>query len=77
MPGVTDCWSRKGGGYMRITSENIQKRTGKFRPKAILFLVDEMSEICNDTNYRLVTSIQNSLGSIARLGRAAGVHLCL
>lgn len=62
---------------MILTKENIQKTKGKFQPKAILILCDEMSEVMNDSNYKMVNSISNSLGSIARLGRAAGVHLCL
>ena len=62
---------------MKLTLDNVKKETGKFEPKAVLILVDELSEVMNDTNYKMVSSIQNSLGSIARLGRAAGVHLCL
>lgn len=62
---------------MKLTSENIIKTQDKYKPKAILILVDELSQVMNDNNYKLVSSIQNSLGSIARLGRAAGVHLCL
>lgn len=62
----------KGGGAMKLTKNNIVKVQDKYMPKAILVLVDELSEVMNDTNYKLVSSIQNSLGSIARLGRAAG-----
>lgn len=62
---------------MELTSKDIIKHKEQYKPKAILILVDELSEVMNDGNYKLVSSIQNSLGSIARLGRAAGVHLCL
>ena len=62
---------------MELTSKDIIKHKEQYKPKAILILVDELSEVMNDSNYKLVSSIQNSLGSIARLGRAAGVHLCL
>ena len=62
---------------MIITKESIQKTTDTFRPKAFICLVDEMSEVMNSTNFKLVSSIQNNIGSIARLGRAAACHLVL
>lgn len=62
---------------MRISKDSISKHVAAYRPKAVVVLVDELSEVMNDSNFKLVNSIQSSLGSIARLGRAAGVSLCL
>ena len=62
---------------MIVRKGDIIKKRDKYKPKAILILIDEMTEVMSDGNYRLVESIRSSLGSIARLGRAAGVHLCL
>lgn len=62
---------------MRLTKNNITKTKGKYKPKALLILIDEMSEVMSCSDFRKVTTIQESIGSIARLGRAAGVHLCL
>ena len=62
---------------MKLTRENFVKTKGIYKPKAILVEIDEMGEIMSGSNYKLVSSIQESIGSIARLGRAAGVHLCL
>lgn len=62
---------------IKLEKNKIRIIKQKFNPKAILILIDELSEIVNDKDYRCVSDIQNYLGSIARLGRAAGVHLCL
>lgn len=62
---------------MKINSGNIKKLKKGYKPKAILILVDELSEVMNSNDFKMVNSIQSSLGSIARLGRAAGVSLGL
>lgn len=60
-----------------ITKNNIHKTQDVFNPKAIIIVIDELSEIMNDNDYKTVSNITTDLGSIARLGRAAGCHLCL
>ena len=60
-----------------ITPENIEKVEGFYIPKNIVFMVDEMSTLMLIDDYRTVDTIKNTIGSIARLGRAAGVHLVL
>lgn len=60
-----------------ITKNNIHKTQDVFNPKAIIVVIDELSEIMNDNDYKTVSNITTDLGSIARLGRAAGCHLCL
>lgn len=64
------------------SGENIDKDTFKcieciFKPKAILTIVDEMSEVMETNDYKAQSSISDSISSIARLGRAAACHLCL
>lgn len=60
-----------------LTTETITKYKDKFKSKAICILIDEMSEVMTGSNYKLVSNIQEGIGSIARLGRAAGCHLVL
>lgn len=60
-----------------VTKKDIKKTKGIYVSKAIVFMVDEMTEaMCND-DYKSVDTIKTAIGSIARLGRAAGVHLVL
>ena len=60
-----------------IQLSDITKTTGIFKPKAIIVLCDELNELMSSDDYNLVDSIKTNLGSIARLGRAAAVHLAL
>ena len=60
-----------------IQKGDIKKSKGIFKPKILLFLVDEMNELMTSDDYKSVDTIKNAMGSIARLGRAAGVHLAL
>ena len=60
-----------------ISLKDIKKTTGTYRPKALLFLADELNELMNSDDYKSVDTVKQALGSIARLGRAAGVHLAL
>ena len=60
-----------------IKKGDITKTSGIFKPKILLFLVDEMNELMNSDDYKSVDTIKQAMGSIARLGRAAGVHLAL
>ena len=48
-----------------------------FVPKAMVFLADELNELMTSDDYKSVDTVRNALGSIARLGRAAAVHLAL
>lgn len=62
---------------MKITKNNIKKTKGAYKPKAMVIMIDEMTEVLSGSNYKLVSNIQDNIGSIARLGRAAGTHLVL
>ena len=60
-----------------LDRDTIEKTKGIFTPKALLFLADELNELMTSDDYKSVDTVKSSLGSIARLGRAAGVHLAL
>jgi len=60
-----------------IKRGDIKKTRGIFKPKILLLLIDEMNELMTADDYKSVDTIKGALGSIARLGRAAGVHLAL
>ena len=65
-------------GYNGYIDENsIRKAKGIYQPKAMILLCDELNELMNSDNYKAVDQIKQCLGSIARLGRAAAVHLAL
>lgn len=57
--------------------KEIKKVDGIFQPKTIIFMVDEMSLLMDSDDYKSVDTIKGALGSIARLGRASGIHLVL
>lgn len=60
-----------------LTKKDIKKTKGIYVPKAIVFMIDELTEIMTADDYKAVDTVKGALGSIARLGRAAGVHLVL
>lgn len=60
-----------------IKKGDIVKTSGIFDPKILLFLADELNEFANSDDYKSVEAARNAMGSIARLGRAAGCHLAL
>ena len=60
-----------------IDKDSIKKTKGIYTPKILLFLADELNELMTSDDYKSVDIVKGALGSIARLGRAAGVHLAL
>ena len=60
-----------------IDQNSIRKTKGIFVPKVLLLLCDELNELMNSEDYKSVDTVKQALGSIARLGRAAAVHLAL
>lgn len=65
-------------GYNSYIDKNsIRKTKGIFTPKILLFLADELNELMTSDDYKSVDTVKSALGSIARLGRAAAVHLAL
>ena len=60
-----------------ISIDDIKKSSGIYKPKAMIFLADELNELMTSDDYKSVDTVKQALGSIARLGRAAGVHLAL
>jgi len=65
-------------GYNSYIDKNsIRKTKGIYTPKVLLFLADELNELMTSDDYKSVDIVKGALGSIARLGRAAAVHLAL
>ena len=61
----------------KVKAFEMVKEEGNFIAKPIICIIDEMSEVMENKDYRAVDEINNSIASIARLGRAAACHLCL
>lgn len=65
-------------GYNSYIDKNsIRMTKGIYVPKVLLFLADELNELMTSDDYKSVDVVKQALGSIARLGRAAAVHLAL
>ena len=60
-----------------IDKDSIRMTKGEYTPKVLLFLADELNELMTSDDYQSVDTVKGALGSIARLGRAAAVHLAL
>ena len=60
-----------------IKKGDIKKTRGIFNPKILLFLADELNEFASTDDYQALEVAKAAMGSIARLGRAAGCHLAL
>ena len=60
-----------------IKDGDIKKTTGEFKVKAMILLIDEMNALMSSDDYRALDDIKTALGQILRLGRAAGVHVCI
>ena len=60
-----------------LKADDIIKTSDNYKHKSIIFIIDEMNELMDSDDFKSISAIKLSLGSIARLGRAAGVHLCL
>ena len=57
--------------------KKVEESSGKYNPKALIIMIDEMTEVSESDNYKLVSSIKDAISSIGRLGRAAACHLVL
>lgn len=62
---------------VKLTKGDITKTKGKFKPKALLTVIDELGELMSSDDFRAVSNIKQNMGSIGRLGRAAGCHMVL
>ena len=60
-----------------ITLKDIKPFKGKYAPKAVILMIDELAEVMCSDDYKSVDIIKKGLGSIAMWGRASGVHLVL
>lgn len=48
-----------------------------YKPKNILLVISDMTELMNSADYKSVEKIRSTMGSIARLGRAAGINIII
>ena len=62
---------------VKLTKGDIVKTKGKFKPKVLITVIDELGELMSSDDFRAVSSIKSNMGSIGRLGRAAGCHMVL
>lgn len=62
---------------IQLSLDDFNKTKGTYKPKDLVIMVDEMAELTSSDDFRAVSAIKESIGSIARLGRAAGLHLVL
>ena len=62
---------------IQLSLDDFNKTKGAYKPKDLVIMVDEMAELTSSDDFRAVSAIKESIGSIARLGRAAGLHLVL
>lgn len=60
-----------------ITLKDITPFKGQYAPKAVVLMIDELAEVMCSDDHTSVDTIEKGLGSIARLGKASGVHLVL
>lgn len=63
------------GSY--VIKGDLIKIKDTFKVKALIFMSDELNQLMNSDDYKAVSTCKDKLGNIARLGRAAGVHLVL
>lgn len=62
---------------VKLTKGDITKTKGKFKPKVLISVIDELGELMSSDDFRAVSNIKSNMGSIGRLGRAAGCHMVL
>lgn len=62
---------------VKLTKGDIKKTKGKFIPKVLISVIDELGELMSSDDFRAVSNIKSNMGSIGRLGRAAGCHMVL
>lgn len=60
-----------------VTAKDIKEVTGVYHPKAVLFMIDEYEEAQSGEDYKAIDTIKSAIGSICRLGRASGIHICI
>lgn len=60
-----------------ITKKDIKEINGIFNPNVIMCIVDCLENIMRSDDYRAIDTFKQAIGSIARLGRGAGIHLVL
>ncbi|MEE3344727.1 MAG: FtsK/SpoIIIE domain-containing protein, partial [Bacilli bacterium] len=60
-----------------IKLSDIKKTEGIYKFKDIVLVLDNFSEIMLSDDYKAIDMVKQAVGSIARLGRASGIHLII
>lgn len=60
-----------------IDKDSIKKTQGEFKIKAIILLIDELNQLMNVQNYKIISKAKTYMEQISGLGRAAGVHMIM
>ena len=60
-----------------VTVKDIKEVTGVYHPKAVMFMFDDWTDVVIGEDYKSIDTISSAIGSICRLGRASGIHICL
>ena len=56
---------------------NVKEVEVDYKSKNILLIISDMNELMNSADYKSVEKIKSALGSIVRLGRAAGINVLI
>ena len=62
---------------IKITQNDITQFFSNYKSSTIICMIDDINIINNYDDYNTVKFIYEKIGSIARLGRAAGIHLVI
>ena len=57
--------------------DNAKEVEVDYKPKNILLVISDITELMNSADYKSVEKIKIALGSIARLGKAAGINVLI
>lgn len=60
-----------------VTTKDIKEVTGVYHPKAVMFMFEDWTDAVIGEDYKSIDTISSAIGSICRLGKASGIHICL
>ena len=60
-----------------VTVKDIKEVTGVYHPKAVMFMFEDWADAMLGEDYKSIDTINSAIGSICRLGKASGIHICL
>lgn len=60
-----------------VTAKDIKEVTGVYHPKAVMFMFEDWADVMIGEDYKSIDTINMAIGSICRLDKASGIHICL